>query len=127
MRGAAVGEGVQSDLGGGVLGLAKGGAVLGALEDLPVKVDGGLEPGRVVRTFPNARVRREVEAAPLGQLLKLVLVHFFSSLSRSLIALTLASLCYPLPLSLLLIKLATISQGGLNSEPRSDPREGSRV
>jgi len=38
-----------------------------ALEDLAVKVDGGLEPGRVIGTFPNARVRRQVEAAPLGQ------------------------------------------------------------
>ena len=77
MRGATVGERVEGDLGGGVLGLAESGAVLRALEDLAVKVDGGLEPGRVVRTFPNARIGRQVEAAPLGQLLKLVFVHFF--------------------------------------------------
>ena len=77
MRGATVGERVEGDLGGGVLGLAESGAVLRALEDLAVKVDGGLEPRRVVRTFPNARVGRKVEAAPLGQLLKLVFVHFF--------------------------------------------------
>jgi hypothetical protein len=77
--GTAVGEGVEGDLGGGVLGLAEGGAVVGALEDLAVKVNSGLEPGRVVRTLSNARVGGEVEAAPLGQLLKLVLVHFFSS------------------------------------------------
>lgn len=72
-----MGERVEGDLGGGVLGLAESGAVLRALEDLAVKVDGGLEPGRVVGTFPNARVGWEVEAAPLGQLLKLVFVHFF--------------------------------------------------
>ena len=77
MRGATVGERVEGDLGGGVLGLTESGAVLRTLEDLAVKVDGGLEPGRVVRTFPNARVGRKVEAAPLGQLLKLVFVHFF--------------------------------------------------
>ena len=77
MRGATVGERVEGDLGGGVLGLAESGAVLRTLEDLAVKVDGGLEPRRVVRTFPNARVGRKVEAAPLGQLLKLVFVHFF--------------------------------------------------
>ena len=92
MGGTAVGEGVEGDLGGGVLGLAEGGAVVGALEDLAVKVDGGLEPGRVVRTFPNARVGGEVEAAPLGQLLKLVLVHFFSSPSLSLFYSLLSSL-----------------------------------
>lgn len=78
VRWAAIGEVVEGDLGGGVLSLAESGAVVRALEDLAVKVDGGLEPGRVVRTFPNARVGRQVEAAPLGQLLQLVLVHFFS-------------------------------------------------
>ena len=88
MRGSAVGEGVKCDLCGGVFGLTEGGAVVRAFEDLAVKVDGGLEPWRVVRTFSNARVGGEIEAAPLGQLLKLVLVHFFGSdiftLSRSL-------------------------------------------
>nr|POE82037.1 hypothetical protein CFP56_43195 [Quercus suber] len=66
-RGHGGRERVEGDLGGGVLGLAESGAVLRAVEDLAVKVDGGLDPGRVVRTFPNARVGREVEAAPLGQ------------------------------------------------------------
>ena len=55
-----------------------------ALEDLAVKVNGGLEAGRVIRTFPNARVRRQVEAAPLCQLLQLVLIHFPLSLSITL-------------------------------------------
>lgn len=36
--------------------LTESGAVVRALEDLAVKVDGGLEPGRVIGTFPNARV-----------------------------------------------------------------------
>ena len=74
--GATVGEGIESDFGSGVFGLTESGAVVRALEDLAVKVDGGLEPRRVIGTFSNARVRRQVEAAPLGQLLKLVLVHF---------------------------------------------------
>ena len=78
MRGATVGEGIESNLSGRVLGLAESGAVVRALEDLAVKVNGGLEPGRVIGTFPNRGVGREVEAAPLGQLLKLVLVHFCS-------------------------------------------------
>ena len=83
-----VGKRVEGNLGGGVLGLAESRAVLRALEDPAVEVDGGLEPRRVVQTFSNARVRRQIEAAPLRQLLKLVLVHFFylpilSSLSLS--------------------------------------------
>lgn len=39
VRGAAVGEGVECDLGGGVLGLAECGAVVGALEGVAVEVD----------------------------------------------------------------------------------------
>lgn len=75
MGGAAGGERVESDLGGGVLGLAEGGAVVRALESLAVKVNDGLEPRRVVRTFSNGSIRREVEATPLRQLLKLVFIH----------------------------------------------------
>lgn len=90
VRRTAIGEVVEGDLGGGVLGLTEGGAVVRALEDLAVKVDGGLEPGRVVWTFPNARVGRQIEAAPLGQLLQLVLVHF--SAPYSILPLSL-SLC----------------------------------
>lgn len=112
----AVGEGVEGDLGGGVLGLAEGGAVVGALEDLAVKVDGGLEPGRVVRTFPNARVGGEVEAAPLGQLLKLVLVHFFSSPSLPHTRFSILSS----PHSLLQINLTTFSEQAFLGA-RSDP------
>jgi len=84
VRGSTVGERIESDLGGGVLRLTERGAVLRALEDLAVKVNGGLEAWRVIGTFPNARVRRQVEAAPLCQLLKLVLVHFPPSHSLSL-------------------------------------------
>ncbi|CAL1404277.1 unnamed protein product [Linum trigynum] len=73
----AVGEGAERDLGGGVLGLAERGAVGRALEDLAVEVDRGLEARRVVGTFPDASVGGKVEAAPLRQLLQLVLVHFF--------------------------------------------------
>ena len=60
-----------------MLGLAERGAVVRALEGLAVEVHCRLEPRRVIGTFPNARVRRQVEAAPLRQLLQLVLVHFF--------------------------------------------------
>jgi len=56
VRGATVGEGIESDFGGGVFSLTESGAVVRALEDLAVKVNGGLEPGRVIGTFPNARV-----------------------------------------------------------------------
>ncbi|KAF7805594.1 hypothetical protein G2W53_037755 [Senna tora] len=75
-RRSTVGEGIEGDLGCGVLGLTESGAVLRALKDLAVKVNGGLEPRRVIGTFPNARVGRKIEATPLCQLLKLVLVHF---------------------------------------------------
>lgn len=75
MRGAAGGEGGKSGLGCGVLSLTEGGAVLRALKILAVEVDDCLEARRVVRTFPNAGVGGEIEAAPLRQLLKLVLVH----------------------------------------------------
>lgn len=58
-----------------MLGLPESRAVVGAVEALAVKVDDGLEPRRVIWTFPNASVRGEVEATPLRQLLKLVFVH----------------------------------------------------
>ena len=128
MRGATVGERVEGDLGGGVLGLTESGAVLRTLEDLAVKVDGGLEPGRVVRTFPNARVGRKVEAAPLGQLLKLVFVHFFFCSSPLYFPLTpklsLSSFnyyyYYSLSLSLSLLCASHREKNG--GGPRSDPR-----
>lgn len=75
MRGAAGGEGGKGGLGGGVFGLAEGGAVERALEVLAVEIDDGLEAGGVVGAFADAGVGGEVEAAPLRQLLKLVLVH----------------------------------------------------
>jgi hypothetical protein len=85
VRRSTVGERIESNLSGGVLSLTESGAVVRALEDLAVKVNGGLEARRVIGTFPKARVRREVEAAALCQLLKLVLVHFSShQLSLSL-------------------------------------------
>ena len=78
-------------------------AVLRALEDLAVEVDGGLELRRVVRTFSNARVRWQIEAAPLRQLLKLVLVHFFYLPILSSLSLFL----FLPPLSLLFLKLSS--------------------
>lgn len=76
MRRASARERIEGDFGGGVLGLTESGAVVRALKDLAVKVDSGLEPRRVVWTFPYAGVRWKVEAASLRQLLQLVLVHF---------------------------------------------------
>lgn len=72
---AAAGEGGEGDLRGGVLGLAERGEEPGALELLAVEVDRRLEPRRVVRPLPQAGVRRQVEAAPLRELLELVLIH----------------------------------------------------
>lgn len=69
MGGPSIGEGAECYLSGGVLGLAQCGAEAGALEDLAVKVNGGLEPRRVVRPLSYTRVRWQIEAAPLGQLL----------------------------------------------------------
>lgn len=51
VRRAAIREGTESDFSGGVLSLTESGAVVRALEDLAVEVNGGLEPRRVVWTF----------------------------------------------------------------------------
>lgn len=69
MRGAAGGERVEGDFSGSVLSLAKSRAVVRRLEALAIEVDDGLEPRRVIWTFPYACVRRQIEAAPLRQLL----------------------------------------------------------
>lgn len=66
---------MEGGLGSGVLGLAERGAEGGALEGLSVECHGGLEPRGVVGAFSYARVGRQAEAAPLRQLLQLVLVH----------------------------------------------------
>lgn len=58
-----------------MLGLPERREEPGALELLAVEDDRSFEPRRVVRPLPQARVRRQVEAAPLRQLLKLVLIH----------------------------------------------------
>jgi hypothetical protein len=58
-----------------MLGLAERGAAGGPVEGLAVEGDGGLEAGRMVGPLPRAHVRRQAEAAPLRQLLELVLVH----------------------------------------------------
>lgn len=83
MRGPLTGERSEGHLGRRVLRLPQRGAEARALEDLAVEIHGRLEPRRVIRTFPYARVRRQVEAAPLRQLLQLVLIHLSLSLSIS--------------------------------------------
>ena len=67
--GAAGRERVEGYFGGGVLGLAKGGAVVRGLKGLSIEVNDGFESRRVIRTFPYTSVRRQIEAAPLRQLL----------------------------------------------------------
>lgn len=51
-----MGEGVESDFGGGVLGLPECRAVLRALKGFSVEVHGGFEPRRVVWTFSYTSV-----------------------------------------------------------------------
>lgn len=75
MRGSTDGERIEGDLGGGVLGLPERGAKARALEGIPVEIHDRLEPRRVIRTLPYARVRRQVKTAPLRQLLQLILIH----------------------------------------------------
>lgn len=69
MGGPAGGEGVEGNLGSCVFGLAEGGVVMGVVEGFAVEVDDGLEPGRVVGTFPDAGVGRQIKTASLSQLL----------------------------------------------------------
>lgn len=83
MRGSSGGEGIECDLGRGVFGLPQRRAEAGALEDLSVKINGSLESRRMIRSLPYTRVRWQIKAAPLRQLLKLVLIHL-SSLPRPL-------------------------------------------
>lgn len=64
-----------------MLCLTESRTIVRAFKDLTIEVNGGLEPWRVIGTFPNASVGWEIEAAPLCQLLKLVLVHFPLTLS----------------------------------------------
>ncbi|RRT80941.1 hypothetical protein BHE74_00006656 [Ensete ventricosum] len=75
VRGPALREGAESHLGRRMLRLPQRGAEARALEHLAVEVHRRLEPRRMIRPLPYARVRRQVEAAPLRQLLQLVLVH----------------------------------------------------
>ena len=75
MRRSTSGERIEGDLSSGVLGLTESRVVMGTFERLAVKVNGSLEPGSVVWTFPNASVGRQVKAASLRQLLQLVLIH----------------------------------------------------
>ena len=70
-------ERAERHLSSRVLRLPQRRAEARALENLAVKVDGGLEPRRVVRPLSYASVRRQIEAAPLRQLLQLVLIHRF--------------------------------------------------
>lgn len=61
-----------------MLGLAEGRAVLRTFKDLAIEVNSSFKPGRMVWSFPNAGIRGKIEATSLRQLLKLVLVHFYS-------------------------------------------------
>lgn len=61
-----------------MLGLTKSRAVLRAFKDLAIEVNSSFKPRRMVWSFPNAGIRGKIEATSLRQLLKLVLVHFYS-------------------------------------------------
>lgn len=66
----------EGGLGGGVLSQAEGWAIVGALESVAVEVDDGLEARRVVWPLPDTCVGRQVEAAPMRNLLQeLLLIH----------------------------------------------------
>jgi hypothetical protein len=58
-----------------VLSLPQGVAIIRAFENFPIEVHGRLEPRCMVRALSDACIRRQIEAAPLSKLLKLVLVH----------------------------------------------------
>ena len=44
--------------------LPESGVVVKAFEDLSIKVNGGLEPRRMIKTLSDAPVRRQIETAP---------------------------------------------------------------
>lgn len=86
LRWATPREGVQSHFGCGVLCLPQGVAIIRAFENLPIEVHGRLEPRCMVRALSDACIRRQIEAAPLSKLLKLVLVHTSGAERRHLSA-----------------------------------------
>jgi hypothetical protein len=65
-----------------MLRLAQGVAVIRAFEKLAIEHHCGLEARRMVRSFSDASVRWQIEAAPLRKLLKLILVHTCSKQAR---------------------------------------------
>ncbi|MFS7957684.1 hypothetical protein Hanom_Chr07g00669281 [Helianthus anomalus] len=58
-----------------MLRLSQRRAVVRALIRLAVEINRRFEPRRVIWTFSDTYVRRQIKAAPLRQLLQLVLIH----------------------------------------------------
>jgi len=75
LKGASSGEDIEGHFRCRILGLPQGAAVIRAFEKLPIEDHGGLKARRVVRSFSDARVRWQIEAAPLSKLLTMILVH----------------------------------------------------
>jgi hypothetical protein len=83
LRGASSsGKDIESNFRCRMLRLAQGVAVIRAFEKLAIEHHCGLEARRMVRSFPDASVRWQIEAAPLRKLLKLILVHTCSKQAR---------------------------------------------
>jgi hypothetical protein len=76
------GEDIESNFRCRMLRLAQGVAVIRAFEKLAIEHHCGLEARRMVRSFSDASVRWQIEAAPLRKLLKLILVHTCSKQAR---------------------------------------------
>jgi len=76
------GEDIESNFRCRMLRLAQGVAVIRAFEKLAIEHHCGLEARCMVRSFSDASVRWQIEAAPLRKLLKLILVHTCSKQAR---------------------------------------------
>jgi hypothetical protein len=58
-----------------MLRLAQSAPVIRAFKNLAIEVHGGLEAGSMIRSLSDACIVRQIEAAPLSKLLKLVFGH----------------------------------------------------
>lgn len=77
-RRASFGECVESYLGGCMLSLSQSRAKGRTLKSLSIKIDSGFKPRCVIRSFSDACIGWQVKAAPLSQLLQLVLMHAYT-------------------------------------------------
>jgi hypothetical protein len=68
-------ESVKGHFCSSMLRLAQSAPVIRAFKNFAIEVHGGLEAGSMIRSLSDACIGREIEAAPLSKLLKLVFVH----------------------------------------------------